>query len=82
MTKIALSIEFSLSSSAKRFSWRHTGFIGELTGESQATVEWDIPPSVTPGTYRIRHFGHHKEIFKSTIVPYNGTSSQFEVTIK
>ena len=40
-----------------RFSWRHTS---DIRGESLATVVWDIPPDVTPGTYQIHHYGHHK----------------------
>ena len=42
---------------AIRFSWRHTS---DVRGESLATVVWDIPADVTPGTYRIHHYGHHK----------------------
>ena len=45
-----------------RFSWRHTSVI---LGESLANVTWDIPSDATPGTYRIQHFGYHKELGKS-----------------
>ena len=45
-----------------RFSWQHTSVI---SGESLATVTWDIPSDAIPGTYRIQHFGYHKELANS-----------------
>ncbi|XP_065884102.1 uncharacterized protein [Dysidea avara] len=58
-----------------RFRWKHTS---EITGESLATVEWDIPSSALTGTYRIQHFGNHKNVLEK-ITPYTGVSSQFQV---
>ncbi|KAM9336979.1 neutral ceramidase [Symphorus nematophorus] len=49
--------------------------------ESNATVEWHIPPSAPSGSYRIKHFGHHKQIkgLRPVITPYEGTSKVFRV---
>jgi len=49
---------------------------------SNATVEWHIPPSARPGSYRIRHFGHHKQFkgFLPVITAYQGTSEVFTVS--
>jgi len=47
--------------------------------ESLITIEWYIPTTQQPGSYRIRHFGDSKDIF-GTITPFNGTSSVFTVT--
>lgn len=50
--------------------------------ESNATVEWHIPPTAPAGSYRIQHFGHYKELkgFRPIITPYNGSSDTFTVT--
>ncbi|XP_025953209.2 putative neutral ceramidase C [Dromaius novaehollandiae] len=51
-------------------------------GQSNATVQWHIPRTTEPGTYRIRHFGHYKKIplFKPAVFyPFEGTSSVFEI---
>ncbi|XP_040294244.1 neutral ceramidase [Bufo bufo] len=48
-------------------------------GQSNATIEWHIPSSAGPGIYRIRHFGHRKQLIPSTIRPYEGISSEFEI---
>ncbi|XP_038133881.1 neutral ceramidase [Cyprinodon tularosa] len=50
--------------------------------ESNATVEWHIPQSAPTGFYRIRHFGHYKELqgLKPIITPYEGSSDVFTVT--
>ncbi|NP_001123830.1 N-acylsphingosine amidohydrolase (non-lysosomal ceramidase) 2 [Xenopus tropicalis] len=49
--------------------------------QSNGTMEWHIPPSAQPGIYRIHHFGHYKERnLPVTIKPYEGISSEFEVT--
>nr|DBA15196.1 TPA: hypothetical protein GDO54_004440 [Pyxicephalus adspersus] len=58
-----------------RYYW-HKG----TGGQSNATIEWHIPLSADPGIYRIQHFGHYKErLIPSTIKPYSGISSQFEI---
>uniref|UniRef100_A0A8C9WBK9 Neutral ceramidase n=1 Tax=Scleropages formosus TaxID=113540 RepID=A0A8C9WBK9_SCLFO len=50
--------------------------------QSNATVEWHIPVTAAPGSYRIRHFGHFKEMqgLKPVITPYQGTSDVFTVS--
>ncbi|XP_008941068.1 PREDICTED: neutral ceramidase, partial [Merops nubicus] len=54
-----------------------------LFGRSNVTVEWHIPRGTEPGTYRIRYFGHYKKrvsLSRTVSVPFEGTSSAFEVT--
>ncbi|XP_006630538.1 neutral ceramidase [Lepisosteus oculatus] len=48
---------------------------------SNVTVEWHIPTSALPGSYRVRHFGHYKERkgLTTVIKPYEGTSDMFTV---
>ncbi|KAG5262835.1 hypothetical protein AALO_G00279430 [Alosa alosa] len=60
-----------------RFHW-----LKGAGGQSNATVEWHIPPSAQTGTYRISHFGHYKRRinFRPVIIAYNGTSDAFQVT--
>ena len=60
-----------------RFHW-----VKGSGGQSNATVEWHIAPSAQTGTYRIRHFGHYKQIkiFKPIITAYEGMSDAFKVT--
>uniref|UniRef100_A0A3Q2WCY0 Neutral ceramidase n=1 Tax=Haplochromis burtoni TaxID=8153 RepID=A0A3Q2WCY0_HAPBU len=50
--------------------------------ESNATVEWQIPPTASAGSYRIKHFGHYKELkgLQPVITPYEGSSDVFAVT--
>jgi len=49
--------------------------------ESLITVVWDIPQGVTPGQYRIQHFGYAKEsIFSAALTAYSGTSRTFSVS--
>ncbi|NXA55063.1 ASAH2 ceramidase, partial [Nothocercus julius] len=53
-----------------------------LLGQSNATVEWHIPSTTEPGTYRIRYFGHYKKIplFQPAVYyAFEGTSSAFEI---
>ncbi|NWI99499.1 ASAH2 ceramidase, partial [Crypturellus undulatus] len=53
-----------------------------LLGQSSATVEWHIPSTAEPGTYRIRYFGHYKKIplFQPAVYyAFEGTSSAFEI---
>ncbi|KAG9346000.1 hypothetical protein JZ751_007815 [Albula glossodonta] len=60
-----------------RFHW-----IKGSRGYSNATVEWHIPSSAQSGKYRIRHFGHRREMmnFRPVIIPYEGTSDVFGVS--
>lgn len=46
---------------------------------SHVSVEWKIPSSTTPGTYRIVHFGDWKSGWDGLIRPYSGTSREFTV---
>lgn len=50
--------------------------------ESNATVEWQIPATASAGSYRIKHFGHYKELkgLQPVITPYEGSSDVFAVT--
>lgn len=59
-----------------RFHWiKGTG------GQSNVTVEWHVPSTAHPGTYRIQHFGHYKERpnFTPVMKPYEGSSESFEI---
>ncbi|KAL6200285.1 hypothetical protein ACLB2K_030067 [Fragaria x ananassa] len=58
-----------------RFKWSRPS---KLSTRSQATIEWRIPQSATPGVYRIRHFGASKSLFGS-IHHFTGSSSAFVV---
>ncbi|XP_041379679.1 neutral ceramidase 2-like, partial [Gigantopelta aegis] len=63
-----------------KFEWRITSM---LLGESSATITWDIPSYMAPGTYVIKHFGYSKSLFgkslSGTITPFSGRSSTFNV---
>ncbi|KAG7492710.1 hypothetical protein MATL_G00017560 [Megalops atlanticus] len=60
-----------------RFHW-----VKGSGAQSNATVEWHIPPSAQPGSYRIRHFGHYKQLkgLRPVITAYEGTSDVFRVS--
>ncbi|XP_012578957.1 PREDICTED: neutral ceramidase [Condylura cristata] len=60
-----------------RFYW-HKG----LLGHSNATIQWHIPRTAQPGIYRIRYFGHSRkqQLLKPIILPFESSSSTFEVT--
>ncbi|XP_069543813.1 neutral ceramidase [Brachyistius frenatus] len=49
--------------------------------QSNATIEWFVPPSAAAGSYRIRHFGHYKQLkgLRPVITPYEGSSDVFTV---
>lgn len=49
--------------------------------QSNSTVEWYIPPTAASGFYRIKHFGHYKQLkgLQPVITPYEGTSDVFRV---
>ncbi|XP_061986592.1 neutral ceramidase 2-like [Populus nigra] len=59
-----------------RFKWSRPS---KLSTRSQATIEWRIPQSASPGVYRIRHFGAAKGLLGS-ISHFTGSSSAFVVT--
>lgn len=58
-----------------RFKWSRPS---KLSTRSQATIEWRIPESATPGVYRFRHFGASKSLVGS-IRHFTGSSSAFVV---
>ncbi|XP_027334513.1 neutral ceramidase 1-like [Abrus precatorius] len=58
-----------------RFKWSRPS---KLSSRSKATLEWRIPQGVTPGVYRIKHFGAAKGLFGS-INHFTGSSSAFVV---
>ncbi|NXS64159.1 ASAH2 ceramidase, partial [Brachypteracias leptosomus] len=54
-----------------------------LFGLSNATIEWSIPLGTEPGVYRIRYFGHYRKrvsLTHTVSIPFEGTSSVFEIT--
>ncbi|NXH21027.1 ASAH2 ceramidase, partial [Bucco capensis] len=53
------------------------------SGHSNVTIEWHIPRGTEPAVYRIQYFGHYRRkisIFHTISVPFEGTSSPFQVT--
>ncbi|NWU88526.1 ASAH2 ceramidase, partial [Upupa epops] len=53
------------------------------SGRSNVTIEWHIPRGTEPGTYRIRYFGHYRKkvsLIQAVTIPFEGTSSAFEIT--
>src|SRR5262249_52303641 len=46
---------------------------------SRNTVQWTIPSTATPGTYRIRHDGTWKSGVNGSLTPYVGVSREFTV---
>ncbi|XP_066047815.1 putative neutral ceramidase C isoform X2 [Chamaea fasciata] len=53
------------------------------SGQSNVTIEWHIPAGTEPGTYRLRYFGHYKKragLFRLVTVPFEGSSSAFQIT--
>eukprot|EP00058_Branchiostoma_floridae_P025487 XP_002610977.1 hypothetical protein BRAFLDRAFT_127904 [Branchiostoma floridae] len=58
------------------FKWKRTN---PVLGYSEATVTWTISPDTPSGTYRIRHFGHSKNLL-GEITPFVGSSRQFTVS--
>ncbi|XP_068161996.1 neutral ceramidase [Antennarius striatus] len=50
--------------------------------QSNSTVEWHIPPGAPSGSYRIKHYGHAKQMkgFRPVITPYEGVSQVFRVS--
>ena len=60
-----------------KFNWTRTNV---LTGESTATVSWDIAPDTPAGTYRIVHYGDAKNGLTGVISPFTGVSGTFAVS--
>lgn len=58
-----------------RYTWEMTSLV---LGHSNAVIRWDIPEKQEEGTYRIRHFGSHKNML-GTIKPFEGESRDFLV---
>ncbi|MFB7026667.1 MULTISPECIES: neutral/alkaline non-lysosomal ceramidase C-terminal domain-containing protein [unclassified Streptomyces] len=51
-----------------------------LTGESTATITWDIAPGTPPGTYRIVHHGDAKNGLTGAVDAFTGVSRPFTVS--
>jgi neutral ceramidase len=64
------SHHINIVSHSFRFHWQRTN---SLFGESVSAVEWEIPQDAQLGLYRIRHFGHHKDLMQQ-IKSYIGVS--------
>ena len=64
------------SNSIFRFEWIRTNVI---LGESEVEIRWFVPDTQAPGIYRITHFGNQKDLLKGTILPYSGSTNEFEV---
>ncbi|OIW02928.1 hypothetical protein TanjilG_29704 [Lupinus angustifolius] len=58
-----------------RFIWSRPS---KLSSHSKASLEWRIPEDVSPGVYRIKHFGAAKSLLGS-IRHFTGSSSAFVV---
>jgi neutral ceramidase len=46
---------------------------------SRSTIQWTIPSTASPGTYRIRHDGTSKALLGNVLRPYIGFSREFTV---
>ena len=58
-----------------RYKWSRPS---KLSSRSKGTLEWMIPQGVTPGVYRLSHFGAAKGLFGS-IHHFTGSSTAFVV---
>uniref|UniRef100_A0A4W6EBR2 Neutral ceramidase n=1 Tax=Lates calcarifer TaxID=8187 RepID=A0A4W6EBR2_LATCA len=74
---LQLSLRILFDVSCCRFHW-----LQGSNRQSNATVEWHIPLSAPSGSYRIKHFGHYKQMkgLRPVITPYEGTTDVFRVT--
>ncbi|XP_019186384.1 PREDICTED: neutral ceramidase-like [Ipomoea nil] len=59
------------------FKWKEES-VGSLG--SSATIEWEIPEGVSPGVYRLRHFGSSKIASESPNSYFTGVSTAFTVS--
>ena len=57
------------------FEW----FRGWLAGTSEVEIRWYVPKDQESGTYRISHFGAHKNGWTGSITSYSGVTSEFNV---
>ncbi|MFG2821675.1 neutral/alkaline non-lysosomal ceramidase N-terminal domain-containing protein [Kitasatospora sp. NPDC048365] len=60
-----------------KYRWQRTNTV---TGESTATITWDIAPDTPPGTYRIVHNGDAKNGLTGQINAFTGASRPFTVS--
>ncbi|MFJ4840589.1 neutral/alkaline ceramidase [Streptomyces sp. NPDC088746] len=60
-----------------KYQWQRTSV---PTGESTATITWDIAPGTPPGTYRIVHYGDAKNGLTGAINAFTGVSRPFTVS--
>ncbi len=60
------------------YKWERNNCVPTLAC-SHVTVEWKIPATATPGTYRIRQDGDWKSGWDGVIRPYTGYSREFAV---
>jgi len=58
-----------------KYEWTR---INSFLGTSQVTITWEIPKNQPSGTYRIKHYGDKKVLFKG-IYPYTGVSNSFRI---
>ncbi|MGC4113186.1 MAG: neutral/alkaline non-lysosomal ceramidase C-terminal domain-containing protein [Myxococcales bacterium] len=61
-----------------RYQWARNNCVPTFAC-SHVTIQWTIPQSATPGTYRIRHDGDWKSGWDGNIRAYTGTSREFTV---
>ena len=48
-----------------------------ILGESEVTIEWEVPEDTVNGTYRIMHQGYHKDLLGKYF--YSGYTNNFQV---
>jgi neutral ceramidase len=61
-----------------KYSWHRPSHL--FPGHSLAKVEWEVPPGVEAGVYRLRHFGAAKpSLFSPAIEQFTGVSGPFIV---
>jgi len=61
-----------------KYQWKRNNCVPTFAC-SHVTIEWNIPASATPGTYRLRHDGDWKSGWNGAITPYTGYSRTFTV---
>ncbi|HEY3447202.1 MAG TPA: neutral/alkaline non-lysosomal ceramidase N-terminal domain-containing protein [Myxococcales bacterium] len=61
-----------------KYSWARNSCVPTFAC-SHVTIQWAIPQTAAPGTYRIRHDGDWKSGWDGLIRPYTGTSREFTV---
>ncbi|WP_224248071.1 neutral/alkaline ceramidase [Hyalangium gracile] len=61
-----------------KYKWQRNNCVPTFAC-SHVTIEWKIPSTATPGTYRIRHDGDWKSGWDGAIRPYTGYSREFTV---